>query len=431
MKTNTIDTGLNLKTLCPNRKATPSPDLTADEITKIKNNLTNCGDFNFMTYTLQEETIMDVYGTLKGEAEKKNAADPKKNFWAQILVDSLEIAGIASEQPEIEILAVVVGGIIEYVTEDKDSEKITGINLDVEFDKELERNKQTYNSIQKMLDAMYHDPNTFRDQQLTITGFKSCTLRDLATMEIPYKMDPTFGDAVDNHDRAFRKQITISEMKKMKFWEICFIQDSQGDQFGSGFKPQQAGITGGVQRSRLFNKDFVGNGVRVVANDEVWHYHPDNVHAEGFGTNNDDLTKSWIDANNSFVKQFPAAITYPWTITNVSVYSCRFYILNTYDKVPEGGTANTPIANGEFMKWLFIDDGFGNIINSDGVMYRYDFLFSGITDNGFYIPGANMFPGTETEVFKSSDDKYRYPGSVVTTKIRILNANVKKINKLN
>lgn len=421
MKTNTIDTGLNLKSVCPNGKATPSPDLTADEITKIKNNLTNCGDFNFMTYTLQEETIMDVYGTLKGEAEKKNATDPKKNFWAQILVDSLEIAGIASEQPEIEILAVVVGGIIEYVTEDEDSGKITGINLDVQFDKELERNKQTYNSIQNMLDAMYHDPNKFRDQQLTITGFKSCTLRDLATMDIPYKMDPAFGNAVSNHDRAFRKQITISEMKKMKFWEICFIQDSQGDQFGSGFKPQQAGITGGVQRSRLFNKDFVGNGVRVVANDEVWHYHPDYVHAEGFGTNNDDLIKSWIDANNSFVKQFPAAITYPWTVTNVSVYSCRFYILNTYDKVPEGGTANTPIANGEFMKWLFIDDGFGNVVNTDGVMYRYDFLFSGITDYGTYVPSSNMFPGSETEVFKSSEDKYRYPGSVVTKKLRILN----------
>ena len=400
----------------------PSPDLTPDEITKIKDNLTNCGDFNFMIYTLQEETIMDVYGTLKGEQHKKEAEDPKKNQWAKYLCDALEIVGIASEQPEIEILAVVIGGIVEYATENsKEAQAITEINLDDQFDKELERNKQTYNSITKILNAMYHDPNTYRDKQLTITGYKSCVLRDLAKMNIPYKMDPAFSDATDNQDRAFRKQITIAEMTKMKFWEICFIQDNQGDQFGSAFKPQQAGITGGVQRSRLFNKDFVGNGVRIVANDEVWHYHPEYVHVEGFGTNNDDLTKSWIEANNSFVKQFPAAFTYPWTVTNVSVYTCRFYILNSYDKVPDGGTANTPIANGEFMKWLFIDDGFGNITNSDGVMYRYDFLFSGITDNAPYIPSSNMFPVVETEVFKSSEDKYKYPGSVITRKTRILN----------
>jgi hypothetical protein len=38
-----------------------------------------------------------------------------------------------------------------------------------------------------------------------------------------------------------------------------------------------------------------------------------------------------------------------------------------------------------------------------------------------YIPGSNMFPGTETALFKSSDDKYKYPGSVITRKTRILN----------
>ena len=431
MKTDTIDISLNLKSVCLNEKATPSPDLTADEITKIKNNLTNCGDFNFMTYTLQEETIMDVYGTLKGEQHKKEAEDPKKSMWAKYLCDALEIVGIASEQPEIEILAVVIGGIVEYATENSaEAAKITEINLDDEYDKELERNKQTYNSIQKILDAMFKDPNTYRDKELTITGYKSCVLRDLATIDIPYKMDPAFGNATDNQDRAFRKQITLAEMKKMKFWEIYFIQDSQGDQEGIAFKPHQAGITGGVQRSRLFNKDFVGNGIKVISNDEIRYHHPEYVQANGFGTSDDDMTKSWIDANSSFVKQFPAVYIYPWTVTNVSVYTCRYYIINSYDKIQDGGSTNTPIANGEFMKWLFIDDGFGNVINSDGVMYRYDFLFSGITDNGGYIPGSNMFPGMETEVFKSSDDKYKYPGSVVTKKMKILDKkNFKNNNK--
>lgn len=417
-----LEANLSNKQTIPNLTSNLTPDLTPDEITKIQTNLTNCGDFNFMIYTLQEETIMDVYGTLKGEQNKKDAEDPKKNLWAKYMCDALEIVGIASEQPEIEILAVVIGGIVEYATENsKEAAAITEINLDDQYDKELERNKQTYNSIAKILNAMYHDPNTYRDKQLSITGYKSCVLRDLAKMDIPYKMDPAFSDATNNQDRAFRKQITIAEMTKMKFWDICFIQDIQGDQFGSGYKPHEAGIRGGVQRSRQFNKDNVGKDIKVISNDEVRYHHPEYVQATGVGTSNDDMIKSWIDANKSFIQQFPAAFTYPWTVTNVSVYSCRFYILNTYDKIPDGGTANTPIANGEFMKWLFIDDGFGNIINSDGVMYRYDFLFSGITEYGGYVPSSNMFPGMETEVVKSSDEKYKYPGSVVTKKLRILN----------
>jgi hypothetical protein len=437
MKTDAIEPNVNLNNvdstklnkisssnvnITSNVTSTVSPDLTPDEILKIKYNLSNCGDFNFMIYTLQEETIMDVYGTLKGEQYKKDAEDPHKNDWSRYLCDALEIVGIASEQPEIEILAIVIGGIVEYVTENsEEASAITQINLNAEFKKELERNKQTYNSITQILNAMHQDPNTYRDKELNITGYKSCVLRDLAKMDIPDKMDPAFSTATDNQDRAFRKQITIAEMKKMKFWDICFIQDIQGDQFGSGYKPHQSGIRGGVQRSRQFNKDNVGNGVKVISNDEVRYHHPEYVQATGVGTSDDDMTKSWIDANNSFIKQFPAAFTYPWTVTNVSVYSCRFYIINSYDKIPEGGTANTPIANADFMNWLFIDDGFGNVINSDGVMYRYDFLFSGVMDYGGYIPGSNMFPGMETEVFKSSDEKYKYPNGVVTKKLRILN----------
>jgi hypothetical protein len=408
-------------------KLPTSPELTQDEINKIKDNINNITDFNNMMYSLQTNSILEVYDKLYSATKPANVPDSKKEHWSNILCSALEIVGILSEQPEIEVLAVVIGGVVEYITENSDEFKTEKINLANELESELIRNDDTYDTMGTMIANMYDDPNKYRDQVLNITGYKSCVLRDLAKMDIPDKMDPAFSTATDNQDRAFRKQITIAEMKKMKFWEICFIQDSQGDQFGSAYKPHETGIRGGVQRSRLFNKDFVGNGVRVISNDEVRHYLPEYVKAEGFGTSNDDMTKSWIEANKSFIEQFPAALTFPWTVTNVSVYTCRFYILNTYDKVPDGGTANTPIANGEFMKWLFIDDGFGNITNYDGVMYRYDFLFSGITDNGFYIPGANMFPATEKALFTSLDEKYKYPGSVVAKKLKILNKkNMKK-----
>ena len=37
----------------------------------------------------------------------------------------------------------------------------------------------------------------------------------------------------------------------------------------------------------------------------------------------------------------------------------------------------------------------------------------------YYIPGANMFLGTEKVLFTSSDDKYKYSGSVVAKKFKI------------
>jgi hypothetical protein len=88
------------------------------------------------------------------------------------------------------------------------------------------------------------------------------------------------------------------------------------------------------------------------------------------------------------------------------------------NKYPDNST-NFGVANGDFMKWLFIDDGFGNIVNGDGIMYRYDFVMSGVMTNGQFIPGSNMFPAAETMQFTSSDDKYRYPGKNTNKKVKI------------
>ena len=45
----------------------------------------------------------------------------------------------------------------------------------------------------------------------------------------------------------------------------------------------------------------------------------------------------------------------------------------------------------------------------------------------YYILGANMFPETEKALFTSLDEKYKYPGSVVAKKLKILNKkNIKK-----
>ena len=213
---------------------------------------------------------------------------------------------------------------------------------------------------------------------------------------------------IEIQSRSFRQQITIPEMIKMQFWDIYFVQDNTDYFFGEAYRPCDITVTGGNQRSRLMNKENVGTNVRILANDEIWHVLPNYKHAEAFGNSDTDLIKSYTDSINSFIKQFPASFVHPWTITNMSVYSYRWY-LTTGPKV-YSGNKQYQIANGDFLEWLFIDDGAGNIINSNGVMYRFDFINSGICSFENWLPKENIYPENESVILKSTDYNFLYPG---------------------
>jgi len=164
------------------------------------------------------------------------------------------------------------------------------------------------------------------------------------------------------------------------------------------------------QRARVFTKEFVGDGCRIHANDEVWALNPDYSHAEGFGNNNDDLTASYLHSMSSFIQQWPACIIAPWCITDKKAYNFRWYITEGNER-PGTYQQHYGVANGEFMKWLFIDDGAGNVINTEGVLYRNDALTSGIFTYGKYIIKDNIIDDDgETVIIKNTDHIYMYPG---------------------
>jgi hypothetical protein len=71
------------------------------------------------------------------------------------------------------------------------------------------------------------------------------------------------------------------------------------------------------------------------------------------------------------------------------------------------------------MNWLFIDDGFGNILNPNGVLYRVDLLTSGILSHGKYIPAQNVYPISETVISNSSTFEYKYPGKPKHSMVKI------------
>ena len=398
-----------------------TPDLTQEEIIKIKANLDTIIALNQAMYIQQGNIIFEVWSTLQAQLDiGNNAPDPKKSNWLDYFVDAVSIIGIVTEQPEFDIVAVILGGVVEYITTDSSTQSITKVNLDSDFGSLSSRNTNTYEASQVIYGMFHDDPNTYRDQPLTIPGKNpsTCTLRDLINIVVPEKDSETYQLCVQTQSRQFRTNITIPEMIKMKNWDIYYIEDDNTlPDFGYAFKLSDGNLND-FQRSRNFNSNNVGNQVRIVANDEVRRYHPDYPQANGMGTDNNDLKTSYLNGNNSFITQFPASLIYPWTVTNVSAYSCRWYIMERPSQLTDK-SSNYSIANGDFMKWLFIDDGFGNVINPDGILYRVDFLTSGILPNGVWIPAQNVYPIVENILFKSSDQEYRYPGKSSNSKVKI------------
>jgi hypothetical protein len=401
-------------------KTSATPDLTPDEITQIRTNLDTLMDLNEKFFGETTAIIPEVWGMLNGQQSKNDSPDTGKNTYQTVIVSALAIAGIVFEQPAIEIAAVVIAGVFEYLSTDSGSSTITHIDLDADFGLLSARNTSSYNALNIMIGKMYDDPNTYRDQLWTIPGpYNGYTLRDLIGIVIPNKDTEAFQLIVQAQSRQFRNQITIPEMVKMQFWDIYFVQDANfsGSNFGDCYVPGPPGAPnppGGIERRRAYNKSDIGNNVGVFANDEILRYHPDYVHAQAYGNSDDDLKKSYLHAVSSFIAQFPAAYVYPYSITDTTVLSWRYYIMEGYAKIT-GPTSNFGVANGEFMKWLFIDDGAGNITNPDGVGYRYDIICANnIMRNEHMIPYETNYDRNENLLLNACD--LRYPDNVSRSK---------------
>ena len=321
----------------------------------------------------------------------------------------------------VEITCAITNSTIEYLTDNPEKFGIAEFELDETKLDLATRNKDTKDALLKYMSFMYDDPQTYRDQDFKYKD-KSYTLRDLIHIDVPNKNSTLFLALVHQNGRQFKNSITLNEMQKHKIWNIFNIYDGGypepwDGKFGWIYDPKIKNFYSNYnKRTHSIDKDNLGIGKRIFANDEVWHFHPDYTHVESFGNSDDDLVGSFLNAGNKFISgdhteghekpgQY-AGLVYPWLVTDKYIYSQRWYITNGFVRVASSEYA---LATGGFMQWLFIDDGFGNVINPNGVVYRYDMLRTGFFDNGKDIPDDIEEYEGEVKI-KSSDNKYRYPG---------------------
>ena len=379
-----------------NKVQPPTPDLTPDQIIKIQKNLEMLKDFNKDLWLQQGQIISEVWSRLKSQYDRvkqsnTNSADGKI---AEVLEIDAFIFGIGALIPSpLEPVFAVCALVLEVTSSilaDKATSSITGgDDLTGYTGDHYMINNANYYAMTKALDYYYTNTNDCRDYIFTYKGTdKTATLRNLINCEF------TKGLYYDNWlclcSRIFRRKLVMPELVKSEnqFLDIYFVQDvihGEGVEHGHVYQPCAAphfieepwykknNHGPGVTRERNLDAEGVGEGVRIWSNEEIIHFQSSYGQVDVYGTDNNNLTESYRKSIGEFVKKFPSAIVFPWEINESKIYSQKYYIVSGFDKLKDD--ENNPfytLCDGEFLKWLFIDDGAGNIVNVNGVIFRYE-----------------------------------------------------------
>jgi hypothetical protein len=123
--------------------------------------------------------------------------DPQVSIWSDIFEMALGVITAVSTPyfgPAAEVVAAILGGSVEHVTNDKEAEKITNIDLNDSkgFGLMSARLTNTYTAMGLYLATIAKDPNYFRDTEFSIPAErypplngKTFTIRHLLEISIP------------------------------------------------------------------------------------------------------------------------------------------------------------------------------------------------------------------------------------------------------
>jgi len=367
----------------------PTPDLSQEEIAKIQANLLTIEAFVKDLWLQQGQIISEVWAKIEGEAGAARVSKDNKlkeffEDWMDITSFALTAAAIFPSplEPVFAAAAVIMATTSYLVTKcGSDTKSITGGNdISASAGSHFEINNAHYYALTQVLDYFRDNTNDCRDYIFkSDKSDKSTTLRFLIDHTFP--TGTYYNMWLRLLARTYRRKMVLAELVKQEnqFMDLYFIQDSTSNdvEFGHlyqpGAAPQPATGGRGTERTRHLNTDDAGEGAVIWLNVEARHYHDDFPDVCSRGTSNTDLFASWQSATGDFLTRFPSAFIYPWAFTDKLIYTQKYYIVRGFAKLKDD--ANRPgfnLASDDFLHWLFIDDGAGNIKNVDGVAFRND-----------------------------------------------------------
>ena len=381
----------------------PTPDLTPEEIQKIQTNLFLIKEFHEALVNVQDKVLQEVWPILLNKSNSD--VDSKTEWRSKILSITSTVFSVAAAACAIStvlapaavafgIASAVIGVTATFVGTDKRSSDITGFDISSSIGYDVAYNTKSFNAMVQSFDYYHDNVNDNRDTVFKMND-KKYTMRDLINMQI------SKGTIWDNMlilaGRKYRNEKVIEILVKEQFLDLYFIQDcidherdvkrpeigqpplEYSVEHGHCYQPCGAPAPPGTQRCKQFNVEHIASNRTLFTNAEVVHFRGGNIlSAAGgvtMGISNDDIIGSYLTGIKNFATVCPSCYVYPWSISDKEVLSQRWYIVLGKPKLKDD--KNNPfytLAEDVFLNWLFIDDGAGNILNPEGVAFRYDVL---------------------------------------------------------
>lgn len=258
-----------------------SPSLTPTEALKVEEGIGRIIDILDLIYPLNLGAINEVQNMLTEDPPK----DPMVKKWNEIFQAALGIITILLTPyigPTGEILALLLGGAVDHITNDTQAISISGIDLNDSkgFGMMESRLLNTKDAMRAYLSAIYESPNEFRDKEFSIpcdiyppTRDKVHTVRDLIYVTVPDEKSTAVSVLLQGQTRAFRSNAAKNEFIKKQYWWVYFVQDAnyKGSNFGNAYHPtsicnpgpRRCVAPGHNLRIRKMNNDELGKDVRI------------------------------------------------------------------------------------------------------------------------------------------------------------------------
>ena len=333
--------------------------LNETELQKIKTNLYNLIDFNSSSYENSNKIISEVYHYLNSVKEIDCGAD----IFNEILSEAfLKVSDI----PEGSGISWFLLGLLNSYNKNIPS------TLDEDLGDIRNRYHYTYSQMYNDLTEMYNDPITNLDRSFNIPfcDLKKITLRDLLNFNIPSKDDLLFEKCLTSHTRGFRSSLCKQELPKENKLEMIYVSYYNGN----GYVPGTSTLE--ILYPFAYNYE---NGPLIVDNFELWANN-DKVTKVEFENNELDYD-TFIETAGFFNHSQPQSFIVPWGNQESLYLYGKYYLMQHFTKSKDWKLAKASLCN-----WLFIDDGFGNIINPDGCGMREDVVRNWGIKNGDKIP---------------------------------------------
>lgn len=351
---------------CVRRSKTPFINPPTDiEIKKIQQNLDNLISFNQVSHDLSFPIINEVQNMLKSVSPIKD--EGVSNFSSLLSFAFEQIGNLEFEGASL-ISKFLSGLLTSYNTN-------IPPNLSEDFGLISQRytvtTQQIYNDLTlykenviKYIDTPLPLPNSF--------GYTpTITLRDLIKETIPSSDEHNFALAIQCHTRGLRSSVCKQELPKTNKWQMIYVAYYDG----CGYVPGTSIL------EVLYPNGYVTDTPPLaIANDELW-VDKSNIIPRVIVESEDTSYSSFIKLIPEYLKKQPQTFIVPWQQKENIFYYGKYSLMESFTEFRDW-TLATP----EFCNWLFIDDGFGNIINPDACGMREEVIRNWGLRGGDKIP---------------------------------------------